>query len=47
MLKQMVDRLVDNNISVLACRESIDDDIKNYLTEQGIQAFSGEFQETI
>ena len=39
MLKQMVDRLVDNNISVLACRESIDDDIKNYLTEQGIQAF--------
>lgn len=35
----MVDRLVDNNISVLACRESIDDDIKNYLTEQGIQAF--------
>ena len=39
MLKQMVDRLADNNISVLACRESIDDDIKNYLTEQGIQAF--------
>ncbi|MEC8540392.1 MAG: thermosome subunit alpha [Candidatus Thermoplasmatota archaeon] len=39
MLKQMVDRLVEKNISVLACRESIDDDIKNYLTEQGIQAF--------
>ena len=39
MLKKMVDRLVDNNISVLACRESIDDDIKNYLTKQGIQAF--------
>ncbi len=39
MLKQQVDQLVSHKISVLACRESIDDEIRNYLAEHGIQAF--------
>ena len=39
MLKRQVDKLVKHNVTVLACRESIDDDIKNYLAENGIQAF--------
>ena len=39
MLMQQVDKMVEYGVDVLACRESIDDDVKNYLTEKGIQAF--------
>ena len=39
MLKRQVDNLVEHGVTVLACRESIDDEIKNYLSENGIQAF--------
>ena len=39
MLFEQVDKMVGHGITVLACRESIDDDIKSYLTKVGIQAF--------
>jgi len=39
MLFEQVDKMVGQGITVLACRESIDDDIKSYLTKVGIQAF--------
>ena len=39
MLMGQVDRLVEYGVNVLACRESIDDDVKNYLVKHGIQAF--------
>ena len=39
LLFEQVDKMVKHGISVLACRESIDDDVKNYLTKVGIQAF--------
>jgi chaperonin GroEL (HSP60 family) len=39
LLFQQVDKMVKHGITVLACRESIDDDVKNYLTKLGIQAF--------
>ena len=39
MLMQQVDKIVEHGVDVLACRESIDDDVKSYLVEQGIQAF--------
>ena len=39
MLMVQVDRLVEYGVNVLACRESIDDDVKNYLVKHGIQAF--------
>ena len=39
LLFEQVDKMVKHGITVLACRESIDDDVKNYLTKVGIQAF--------
>ena len=39
MLMQQVDKIVEHGVDVLACRESIDDDVKSYLVEKGIQAF--------
>ena len=39
LLFEQVDKLVKQGVTVLACRETIDDDVKNYLTEVGIQAF--------
>ena len=39
MLFEQVDKMVGQGITVLACKESIDDDIKSYLTKVGIQAF--------
>ena len=39
LLFEQVDKMVKHGITVLACRESIDDDVKNYLTNVGIQAF--------
>ena len=39
LLFEQVDKMVKHGISVLACRESIDDDVKNYITKVGIQAF--------
>ena len=39
LLFEQVDKMVKHGINVLACRESIDDDVKNYLTKVGIQAF--------
>ena len=39
MLFEQVDKMVGQGITVLACRDSIDDDIKSYLTKVGIQAF--------
>ena len=39
LLFEQVDKMFKHGISVLACRESIDDDVKNYLTKVGIQAF--------
>lgn len=39
LLFEQVDKMVKHGATVLACRESIDDDVKNYLTKAGIQAF--------
>ena len=39
LLFEQVDKMVKHGVTVLACRESIDDDVKNYLTKAGIQAF--------
>ncbi len=39
LLFDQVNKMVEQGVTVLACRESIDDDVKNYLTEVGIQAF--------
>ena len=39
MLKSQVDKLVSNGVNVLACKEGIDDDIRDYLVKNGIQAF--------
>ena len=39
MLKSQVDKLVNNGVNVLACKEGIDDDIRDYLVKNGIQAF--------
>ena len=39
LLFEQVNKMVEQGVTVLACRESIDDDVKNYLTEVGIQAF--------
>ena len=39
MLIEQVNKLTEQGVNVLACRESIDDDVKNYLTKMGIQAF--------
>tara|TARA_B100001113_G_scaffold302974_1_gene262667 strand:+ start:201 stop:1817 length:1617 start_codon:yes stop_codon:yes gene_type:complete len=39
LLFEQVDKMVKQGITVLACRESIDDDVKDYLTKVGIQAF--------
>ncbi len=39
LLFEQVDKMVKHGITVLACRESIDDDVKNYLAKVGIQAF--------
>ena len=39
ILMAQVDRLVEYGVNVLACRESVDDDVKNYLVKHGIQAF--------
>ena len=39
MLKSQVDKLVDNGVNVLACKEGIDDSIRNYLIKNNIQAF--------
>ncbi len=39
MLMQQVDKIIEHGVDVLACRESIDDDVKSYLVENGIQAF--------
>ena len=39
LLFEQVDKVVKQGVTVLACRETIDDDVKNYLTEVGIQAF--------
>ena len=39
MLKAQVDKLVDNGVNVLACKESIDDGIRDYLVKNNIQAF--------
>lgn len=39
MLKAQVDKLVDNGVNVLACKEGIDDGIRDYLVKNNIQAF--------
>ena len=39
LLLDQVDVLANNAVNVLACREGIDDDVCNYLSEKGIQAF--------
>ena len=39
LLREQVDKMVQMGVEVLACRESIDDNIKDYLSQNGIQAF--------
>ena len=39
LLFEQVDKMIEHGVTVFACRESIDDDVKNYLTKVGIQAF--------
>ena len=39
LLREQVDKMVQMGVEVLACRESIDDSIKDYLSQNGIQAF--------
>ena len=39
LLFEQVDKMIEQGVTVFACRESIDDDVKNYLTKVGIQAF--------
>lgn len=39
LLRSQVDKLVEYGVNVLACKESIDDDIRDYLVKHNIQAF--------
>lgn len=39
ILRSQVDKLVEYGVNVLACKESIDDDIRDYLVKHNIQAF--------
>jgi len=39
LLKSQVDKLVEYGVDVLACKEGIDDDIRDYLVKNNIQAF--------
>ena len=39
LLFEQVDKMIEHGVTVFACRESIDDDVKNHLTKVGIQAF--------